>query len=87
MNFMGSDFDEETFESTFSDQTYSIELTDGTCQQLIPNGVCEKVVYCERFKFIDLAVKARLSESDAQIAAVKRGLCKMIPHSLIKCNH
>jgi E3 ubiquitin-protein ligase HECTD3 len=82
---MQSDLDEETFESTFPDQTYCIELTDGTIVDLIPNGSYEKVTYEDRFKFLELAVKARLSESNLQIAAVKKGLCKIIPYSLIKC--
>lgn len=82
---MQSDIDAETFESTYSYQTYSIELTDGTVVDLIPNGNIEKVQYEDRFRFIELAIKARLSESDKQIAALKKGLCKIIPYSLIKC--
>jgi E3 ubiquitin-protein ligase HECTD3 len=82
---MANIVDEETYESSFSDQTFSINLTDGSVFALIPNGDSEKVAFSDRFKFIDLAVRARMAESDAQIAAVKRGLCKMIPYSLIKC--
>lgn len=81
---MKSDIDLETFESTYN-QHYSIELTDGSSYDLIPNGNFEKVAYEDRSKFIQMAIKARLTESDVQVAAVKRGLFKIIPYSLIKC--
>jgi hypothetical protein len=84
INFMQSVHDQETFDSTFPDQTYSIELTDGTIVDLIQNGSYEKVTFEDRFKFLELAVKTRLSEFNLQIAAVKKGLCKIIPYSLIK---
>ena len=81
---MQSDFDEETFESTFPEQTYSIELTDASIAELIPNGNAEKVLYEDRFKFIEMAMKVRLAESDVQVASLKKGLCKIIPYSVIK---
>jgi len=84
---MQSNIDLDTFESTFNYQTFSIELTDGTVFDLIPNGNSEKVGFDNRSKFAELAVKARLSESDMQIEALKKGLFKIIPHSLIKCKY
>lgn len=65
--------------------TYSIQLTDGKIFELIPNGSKEKVEFNDRFKFLELSLKARLCESDSQISMIKKGLCKIIPESLLKC--
>jgi len=75
---------EEEFETTVN-LTYSIQLTDGKIYELIPNGSQEKVEYRDRFKFLELALKARLCEGDSQISMIKKGLCKIIPESLLKC--
>jgi hypothetical protein len=77
------DLDENEFETNFN-QIYSIELTDGTLYDLIQDSSQIRVEFADRFKYAQLALKARLCESDNQIAAVKRGLCKIIPESLLK---
>lgn len=63
---------------------YSIELTDGTIHDLIPNGRYTKVNFEDRLNFIQLALEARLAEFDYQIRSLRKGLCKIIPDSLIK---
>jgi hypothetical protein len=83
ISFMQSDIDLETFENTYN-QTYSVELSDGTTYDLMPNGAYEKVLFEDRGRFIEMALKARMGEADAQIAAVKKGLCRLVPLSLIK---
>jgi hypothetical protein len=74
---------QEDFETTFN-QVFAIELTDGTLYDLIQDGSKQKVKFIDRFRYAQLAVKARLCEADTQIAAIKRGLCKLIPESLLK---
>jgi hypothetical protein len=59
-------------------------LTDGTLYDLIHEGSTQKVEFNDRFKYAQLAIKARLCECDNQITAIKRGLCKLIPESLLK---
>jgi E3 ubiquitin-protein ligase HECTD3 len=54
---------------------------------LIPGGTEKKVNFEDRFIYMKMVIKARLTESDKQIAAVKRGLCKVVPYSLIKCKY
>jgi hypothetical protein len=78
------DLEEYEFEAAFN-QVFAIELTDGTVYELIPDGSNQKVEFADRFKFAQLAIKARLCEADNQIAAIKRGLCKLLPESLLKC--
>ncbi len=76
---------EEKFNYDFEEETFSCVLTDGNIFEFIPNGANKKVTFEERFKYVELIVKARLSESDNQIRALKKGLCKLIPESLLKC--
>jgi hypothetical protein len=77
------ELDENDFEANFN-QIYSIELTDGTLHDLIPDGSQLRVEFPDRFKYAQLALKARLCEADNQIAAIKKGLTKIIPESLLK---
>lgn len=81
INFF-NDIDSEIFEGY--NYTYSCELSDGTVHDLIPNGRHEKLLYDDRFKYLDLLVRARLTESDKQINAIKKGLYKVIPNSIIQ---
>jgi len=67
-------------------QTYIAELSDGSISELIPRGADTKVQFDDRHEYIKMYVKARTKEIDYQIAAVRRGICKIIPDSLIKCN-
>ena len=51
----------------------------------IPNKLkYEKVLYEDRGKYMELFLKARLTEMDKQIAYIKKGLYKLIPPSLLK---
>jgi hypothetical protein len=86
IKFLSSpEIDEESFEYTFN-YTYSTELTDGTIVELVPGGSNIKVSYAERFKYIQLLLRARLCEIDNQVEMLKKGLCKIIPAPLLKCN-
>ena len=81
INFI-SEIDTESFEGY--GLNYSCELSDGTLYDLIPNGKYERVLYEDRGKYMELFLKARLTESDKQIAYIKKGLNKLIPPSLLK---
>jgi len=84
INFLKNEIDQETFENSLN-KTYCIELTDNSLFELIQGGNEKKVNFDDRFTYMKLLIKARLTESDTQIAAIKRGLCKIVPYSLIKC--
>ena len=81
INFL-SEIDVDNFENY--NLNYSCELSDGTLFDLIPNGKYEKVLYEDRGKYMELFLKARLTEMDKQIAYIKKGLYKLIPPSLLK---
>ena len=67
----------ETFDEF---ETYfCASLSNGSVVELIPNGTAIRVPYSRREEYADLVIKARLSEGDMQIEAVKRGLFKAIP--------
>jgi hypothetical protein len=76
--------DQIEFEEIFN-QAFAIELTDGTQVELVPDGAGIMVDYENRYKYMQLALRARLNEVDIQIAMIRKGLCKMIPESLLKC--
>ncbi|MCQ2816677.1 MAG: HECT domain-containing protein, partial [archaeon] len=80
VNFL-SEISPESFENY--NLNYSCELSDGSICDLIPNGKYEKVLYEDRWKYLELLVKKRLSEADKQINAIRKGLFIIIPHSLI----
>lgn len=84
INFLKNEIDQETFENSLN-KNYCIELTDNSLFELIPGGSDKKVNFEDRFTYMKMVIKARLTESDMQIAAIKRGLCKVVPYSLIKC--
>ena len=81
VNFL-SEIDTDNFDGY--NLTYCCELSDGTLYDLIPNGKYEKVLYEDRAKYMELFLKARLTEMDKQVAYIKKGLFKLIPPSLIK---
>ena len=82
INFIMEIDNSENFDSY--NLTYSCQMNDGTIFDLIPNGKYEKVRFDDRKKYLELYVKARLTESNKQIDAIKKGLYNLIPASLIK---
>ncbi len=84
INFINtSELDEETFNASLA-ENWTIRLTDDSLHELIPDGSSIIVEYAERFKYIQQVIKSRLCEVDNQIAALKKGLCKLIPESILK---
>jgi hypothetical protein len=73
----------EQFEA--EEETFTTRLSDGSLIELIPEGLDNKISYSDRFEYLEKMVKARLSESDWQISAIKEGLCKIIPEPVLKC--
>jgi E3 ubiquitin-protein ligase HECTD3 len=84
INFFNSDIDKEIFENSINKKYYT-ELTDNTKIELIKGGYEKKVNFEDRFDYLKMVLKARLTESDSQISAIKKGLCKVVPYSLLKC--
>ena len=85
INFI-TNIDAETFEANYN-QNFITQLSDGSKIELVPNGDSEKVTYENRLDYLKKVLRARIGESEQQIAEVKKGLCKIIPYSLLKCNY
>ena len=47
------------------------------------DGESRLVEYGERFEYIRQALKARLTETQVQMQAIRRGLCQIIPESML----
>ncbi|XP_028667080.1 E3 ubiquitin-protein ligase HECTD3 isoform X2 [Erpetoichthys calabaricus] len=76
--------DKETFEFKFGEElTYTTQLSDGRVVDLKPGGETMVVQYEDRKEFIQLVQKARLEESCEQIAAIQRGLMKVVPQAVL----
>lgn len=64
--------------------SFTTTLSNGKEVNLVPGGDMCDVTWENRFEYSELASQARLHESDAQIAAMRRGLTSMIPAPLIR---
>ena len=64
--------------------TFSVRLSDGTSLALIPGGHDIDVTLENRSEFVRLATQARLREGAAQVAAMRRGLCAVIPAAVVR---
>ncbi len=67
-------------------EIFECTLSDGTRVQLRPDGANTPVTYANRIEYLDLCLRARLEESQQQMAAVMRGLRSLVPpvcHCLI----
>ena len=76
--------DRKKFEQKFTDLlTYTVVLSNGTVVPLVPNGEDKVVKYESRLEYTKLLQNARMNESDEQINAIRRGLTKVVPVSLL----
>lgn len=76
--------DKKKFEEKFAGTlTYTAVLSNGTIFQLTPNGEDQLVTYEDRLHYAELLQNARMNESQVQIKAIRRGLFKVVPASLM----
>ncbi|KAF1450899.1 E3 ubiquitin-protein ligase HECTD3, partial [Pygoscelis papua] len=76
--------DREAFEFMFGRElTYTMVRSDQRVVELIPNGSSTVVHYEDRKEFIRLLQRARLEESKEQIAAMRAGLLRVVPQSVL----
>jgi E3 ubiquitin-protein ligase HECTD3 len=73
----------DEFSFTFS-QSFQVPLSNGSMSPLVENGGSREVDYDSRHEFVALATATRLGEFDAQVAAMRRGLCDIIPPPLLQ---
>jgi E3 ubiquitin-protein ligase HECTD3 len=77
--------DKKKFEEKFADVlTYTAVLSNGTIVPLHPNGEDKIVKYEDRVEYTKLLQNARMCESNEQISAIRRGLTKVVPVSLLE---
>jgi hypothetical protein len=73
--------DEEGFKEL--DMTWSTQLSNGKEVDLKPHGRTIAVPYADRAEYVRLTIQQRLTESDTQIAAIKKGLHQVVPAHLM----
>lgn len=64
-------------------EKFTTQLSDGRVVELKTGGKDESVTFENREEFIKLVIQARLSESDQQIRAMKKGLDAVVPANLL----
>jgi hypothetical protein len=73
----------EEFEEGCIDQTFTTRLSDKSEVSLLTDGDSIKVTNENRLQYAKLIEKIRLSESQIQLQAIKRGLTSVIPSKLL----
>jgi len=73
-----NDLNAENFSSIIF-ENFTTTLSDGSKVELIEGGSTIDVTFENRLQYVELVVQKRLSESRAQIQAIKRGLSQIIP--------
>ena len=77
---------EEEFEAYFENaRTWTTVLSNGQMVALSPDIPVEDIVmYEDREKYCQLVQQARMSESDAQIDAIRKGLQQVLPQAVLE---
>lgn len=74
----------EKFNDAFAGAlNFTTVLSNGETVSLVPDGSERLVTYEERFEYCHLVKEKRMSESDAQIKALRAGMCKVIPQDIL----
>ena len=73
----------EEFEEGCIDHSFTTRLSDKSEITLIPEGESTKVSFENKQHYAKLIEKARLSENQIQLQAIKRGLISVIPFKLL----
>ena len=64
-------------------ETFTTRLSDETQVELRPGGAATPVTFGNRLEYCELALHARLHESQRQCDALLQGLCYMVPQRLL----
>ena len=75
--------DEESF-LPFTEYKFTTNLTNGTEVELCENGSNKNLSLKNKKEFIELLLKARLNEGNAQIQSIRNGLEEVIPFGILK---
>ena len=75
--------DAASFESVIY-ETFVTRLSDGTQKELKAKGKDTIVTFENRYEYVQLVEKVRLEEGLKQMEAIRKGMLKVIPQSLVK---
>lgn len=76
------DLDPAAFDAAF-DERFEITLSDRSLVELKEAGSRTRVRFADRDEYVRLALRARLRESAAGVAALRRGLDRVVPVALV----
>lgn len=72
------------FESSITENWVTLK-SDRTVQELRRNGAKHQVQFHERVEYIEKLLQVKMTESDQQINAIKKGISTIIPTPLLNC--
>jgi len=75
---------QDTFEYAFDDVFFVITRSDGVEVPLKEDGDITRLTWHNRLEFAELALQARLSESQLQVDAIRSGLLLAIPPAVLR---
>ena len=74
----------EKFNDAFAGAlNYTTVLSNGETVSLVEDGADKLVTYEDRFEYCRLVKEKRMTESDAQVKALRSGFCKVVPPDLL----
>ncbi|OQS05252.1 HECT E3 ubiquitin ligase, partial [Thraustotheca clavata] len=65
------------------DLTFTTNLSDGSLVEIIPNGEQRNATLETLPEYIDKVIQVRLQESSQAMAAIKRGICTIVPANAV----
>jgi len=80
----GDDMTEEDFTAAIGERMFTAQDSEGRVVPLIPGGADTPLTLADRDRYVEAALRMRGAESDAQVAAVRRGLTAIVPGHLLR---
>jgi hypothetical protein len=74
---------EEDFEIQFEDRFFTTRLSDQSEVTLEEGGATRPLTYENRVEYVRKALYTRMTECEAQVEAIRRGMCQVIPAALL----
>lgn len=65
------------------DMVFTTALSDGAVVEVVPEGATRPLTFECRVEYAQKVLYRRMKECEQQCAAIKRGICQMVPEALL----
>ena len=73
----------DNFEEMYGGKYFTAMLSDGSTVDLVPNGHQKEVTFENRLDYVRRTLYIRMKECEQQCAALKNGICNIVPQALL----